>query len=102
MRGRALLACSHGGAAACASHLRPARARVHLAVTHALTLRASPPPRPYLSLPRRYVSLLKQDNLEGVAGVASPTWQNKIVAAAPARSEKDNSTFVDHLFSQGE
>ena len=101
---------------------------------------------------------MRQDGLEGVAGVTSPTWQvrpaalhlsphppatcasagqpalrrscilppgcppavahppckcccccpplaalqSKIVTAAPARSEKDNSTFVDHLFSQGE
>ncbi len=45
---------------------------------------------------------MKQDDLEGVAGVTSPTWQAKIVTAAPARAESDNSTFIDQQFSQSE
>ncbi|PRW33647.1 low-CO2 inducible [Chlorella sorokiniana] len=49
---------------------------------------------------QKYLRIMKQDDLEGVAGVTSPTWQAKIVTAAPARAESDNSTFIDQQFSQ--
>ena len=47
-----------------------------------------PPP------PSRYLRIMKSDKLEGVAGVATPTWQEKIATSAP-RAESDNSTFID-------
>ena len=50
---------------------------------------------------QKYVRLMKQDGLEGMGEGAGPTWQTKITTKGPPRSEKDNSTFVDHLFSQG-
>ena len=45
---------------------------------------------------------MKQDGLENGSQLATPGWRSTITTSTPARAESDNSTFVDHLFSQGE
>ena len=51
---------------------------------------------------QKYLRILKTDGLESAAAVSAPTWQAGITAAAPARSESDNSTFADQKFATGE
>ncbi len=58
----------------------------------------SPPPTPPPLC--SYVSLLKEEGLEGVAALPpTPEWAAKITAAAPERS---NSTSIDQKFQTGE
>ena len=50
---------------------------------------------------KRYVSLLKEEGLEGTTDY-TPAWQAKIARAAPNRGEHDNSTIIDSSFADGE
>ncbi len=45
---------------------------------------------------------MKEDGLASSSQLAAPGWRSTITTSTPARAESDNSTFVDHLFNQGE
>jgi hypothetical protein len=52
---------------------------------------------------QRYLSLMKEEGLEGSSASAVPSWQSKIVKGTPERcATTDNSTIIDTSFAESE
>ena len=52
---------------------------------------------------QRYLSLMKEEGLDGTGATSVPSWQSKIVKGTPERcATADNSTIIDSSFAESE